>query len=359
MQILIKHILHIAFVLFTVVAFGQTSSDAKKEKWKTEKKKLKYRKGEKYKGPDNWYGTDPTNMKNEDFKPIFGSGSGTYGSGSGYRPSSGSGSGYQPSSGSGSGYRPSSGSGSGGYSPSPSPSAGSGGSGGSSGSGYRRTGSRGAKYNPQQIQRDRQKRYGGVDRGGGSGTLKNDPKVKRPDPIKSKNNKNVTPKAPQPNKKSSSSSESSPVWKMLLYLLLIAAVCVIIFLIVRGRGPKNQKIVVDVQNEWNPEVISKTELELKLEAAMERGDYRECVRIYFTFILKELIRKGWIRWKKEKTNHHYVMEMGKQKGVLSFMECVRIYDLVWYGDYDIDEDIFEMLKPTLESYYKSLDPVDE
>lgn len=116
---------------------------------------------------------------------------------------------------------------------------------------------------------------------------------------------------------------------------------------------------MDVENDWNPEVISKTELELRLEEAVEREDYRECVRIYFTFILKELIRKGWINWKKEKTNYHYVLEMHKRENAAHFNECVRIYDLVWYGDYNIDQDIFGLLQPSFENYYKSLDPVNE
>ena len=53
------------------------------------------------------------------------------------------------------------------------------------------------------------------------------------------------------------------------------------------------------------------------------------------------------------------MEMAGKPNQMVFMECVRIYDLVWYGEYEIDEEIFEMLRPTLQDYYKSLDPVNE
>ena len=66
-----------------------------------------------------------------------------------------------------------------------------------------------------------------------------------------------------------------------------------------------------------------------------------------------------INWKKQKTNHHYIIEMSKQESALQFNECVRIYDLVWYGEYNIDNDIYELLKPSLEDYYKSLNPVNE
>ena len=294
-QTLIKHLLYIAFLLIAALSYGQDDQEKKDTKWHTERKKLKYKKETDYKGPEDWYGADPTSLKDRN--------------GSTSTPSE--------------------------------------------------YGSGGRRYSPQQIQRDRQKRYGGYERGGSEGTLKSDPKVKRPAPPNSANSPDVNP----PDIDSDAPDVGSPgigmsFWKILLYLLIVAAVVVIIFYVMKRYTPP-VKPVVNIENEWNPEVISKTELELKLETAMDNEDYRECVRIYFTFILKELIHKGWIRWKKEKTNHHYVMELAGKSSVLSFMECVRIYDLVWYGDYNIDLEIFEMLKPTLENYYKSLDLADD
>lgn len=295
---MIKKLLHIALVLFPLVAFAQNSTE---KVWKEEKEYLKYEKKDKYKGPDDWYGANPSTMNEDDF---FGTGGGSTGYGS-----------TQP------GRRPK------------------------------------IQYSPQQIQRNRQKRYKGFQRGGSNGTLKFDPKVKKPDPIN-------TPDLDAPDIDLPSADINAPTisptfWKILLFLLIFAAVIIVAYIILKNRKPVNKKVIVDVENEWNPEVITKTELELKLEEAIARGDYRECIRIYFTFILKELIKKGWIRWKKEKTNHHYVMEMSRQPNVLVFMECVRIYDLVWYGEYDIDQDIYEILKPELENYYKSLNPTGE
>lgn len=212
------------------------------------------------------------------------------------------------------------------------------------------------RYQPQQVQRSRQKDYRGFDRGGGRGTLKYDPTIKRPEPIDSPDDI----QAPDtPDVETDMSSTSSGFWKAIFIIILIAMAMTVVYFILKNKKPKDEKVIIDVEEAWNPEIISKTELELKLEAAMAREDYRECVRIYFTFILKELIKKGWIRWKKEKTNHHYVMEMGGRDGSFQFMECVRIYDLIWYGEYEIDREIFEMLQPTLLSYYKSLDPSDD
>ena len=289
---LIKHCLYIALFFLPFWGFSQ---DQKTTTWKSEKDYLEYRKEEKYQGPNDWYGSYPANIKDEEYS----------------NSSSGNNSGYN----------------------------------------------QGIQYTPQKIQKDRQKRYQGFERGGGDGTVPFDPKVQDPDPIELPDVD--APDVDLPDVDIDPPTISPTVWKVILFILIAAALLIVVYLIIKNKKAPNKKVVVDVENDWNPEVISKTELELRLEEAMEREDYRECVRIYFTFILKELIHKGWINWKKEKTNYHYVLEMHKRENAAHFNECVRIYDLVWYGDYKIDQDIFELLQPSFENYYKSLDPVNE
>ena len=113
------------------------------------------------------------------------------------------------------------------------------------------------------------------------------------------------------------------------------------------------------ESEWNPDLITKSELELRLEEAMLRGDYRACIRIYFTFILKEMIRLKRIKWKKDLTNFDYLLQVQSNKKIErtdfeSFSESIRIYDLVWYGEYDIKNEEYSELSPILANYYKHL-----
>jgi hypothetical protein len=213
------------------------------------------------------------------------------------------------------------------------------------------SGSQGIQYNPQQIQQDRERQFGK----GGGGSLKSDPKIKKPEPITLPEVDRPDIDAPDVNIPDVNPPMISPsFWKMLLILLLIAALIVGLFWYLKNRQPSDISLEQQLENDWNPTVISKTELELKLEDAIQREDFRECVRIYFTFILKELIRKNWIHWKKDKTNHHYIMEVASRPNSDVFRECVRIYDLVWYGEYEIDKSVFALLQPTLLNYYQSL-----
>lgn len=145
-------------------------------------------------------------------------------------------------------------------------------------------------------------------------------------------------------------------WKTVLLVIVIGALLFILYLILKRIRPSDSKISVDVEDEWNPTIVTKSELELKLEKAIMGNDFRECVRIHFIFILKELITNNSIEWKPEKTNYDYLTEVRKSGGYDGFEECVRIYDLVWYGDYELSLQDYNRLKPVLENYYQSLNP---
>lgn len=192
---------------------------------------------------------------------------------------------------------------------------------------------------------------------GNGGDLPTDPKTQQPDPI-------TLPDIDPPDIDAPDLPDIDPptisenFWRILLIVILGALVIFLIYWFIKNKKPGEKKIKQDfVDLEWNPEVITKSELELRLEEALKTQNYREGVRIYFTFILKELIRKNWINWKKEKTNHDYLLEISGKPNAHLFNEAVRIYDLVWYGEYEIDRANFERLQPVLNNYYKML--VDE
>ncbi len=211
----------------------------------------------------------------------------------------------------------------------------------------------GLDYQPEQIQRDRQVSREGFDRGGGNGTEAYDPDVLSPEID--------TPQIDP----TDDSSDREPLfsdgfWKVLGILILFVLVIFLIYQLIKNAKPPVKGLKVQsIDKNWNPTIISKTELELLLESALEKEDYREGVRIYFNFILKELIKKGWIKWKQEKTNYSYILEMKSRSNSHLFEECVRIYDLVWYGEYQLSKSDFEEIQPVLLSYYKLIEKDDK
>lgn len=210
---------------------------------------------------------------------------------------------------------------------------------------------------PKQIDQKRKLKRGdrSQDRGNGGGnggTKPKDPEMGKPKPIEFESaevDPNLRVKPPR----ISDSFFNSGIWKFLLILIGAALVFFIAYYLIKNYRPRNKKVpVLFSPEELNPVEIPKSELEMRLEDAMRREDYRECVRIYFTFILKELIRLRLIRWKKDYTNRDYLHQVGIQAG--GFEESVRIYDLVWYGEYVLALKDYKGLEGTLKSYYEQL-----
>lgn len=185
---------------------------------------------------------------------------------------------------------------------------------------------------------------------GGNGTIEEDPNIEPSENID-------VPEIDSPKSPNLSNPKASmEFWKWLGIILLVIAVAYIIYYTVKNRTPAQKRVAFEpIIEDMNPAEIEKSELEMRLDEARASGNYKECVRIYFLFAMKELIERKWIFWKKEKTNMHYIIEMQGRNCTRSFEEIVAIYDLVWYGDYEIGEQAYREFEPTLERAYQTIE----
>lgn len=142
------------------------------------------------------------------------------------------------------------------------------------------------------------------------------------------------------------------------WILLIAFIIGLGFLIyyLFLKTPKDgSKVVGEYQlEEKNPTEIPLTELQRLLNEALAKGDYRGAVRIYFIFIIKDLTEKRWIKWEKEKTNLHYLREMSGRKEFDDFNQSVSYFEIIWYGERELDASKFEAIKPSFTKFLDKL-----
>jgi hypothetical protein len=153
--------------------------------------------------------------------------------------------------------------------------------------------------------------------------------------------------APDPSKISKST------WRTILFILLFSIVIVLLYFWLK-RQNFSSKINQIVDENWNPEVITVSELESRLENALKNEVYREVIRIYFTMILQELIRLQLIKWRLEKTNQQYIYEVKNQLLRAELRKCTRYFDIVWYGEYNIDRAKFEEIQPHFTQFIQTL-----
>jgi hypothetical protein len=221
----------------------------------------------------------------------------------------------------------------------------------------------GKSYTPRQITQGQQVPPN-YHRGNKKGTIKRDPNIVQPEPAEIpdegySDEEQAQQAQYQPNTPSASYDRNevgTDFWKILGIIVLILLVIFILYLILSNIKPGEKTIpFTPLEENMNPETISKTELEMRLEEAEQEGNYKECVRIYFLFAMKELLSRQLLFWKKEKTNMHYIIEMQGKPGLEPFEKIVAQYDIVWYGDYEIDKEAYYSMLPTLNSSYKALE----
>lgn len=163
-------------------------------------------------------------------------------------------------------------------------------------------------------------------------------------------------KRKQRNNESSSSGDG--VYSVLEIIAYIVVGGLIIFLVyyffLHYKGSDSGAKIEMNFEDTPPSEIPKSELERRLEAALINENYREAIRIYFIFIVKDFATKDWIKWEREKTNYSYLMEMRSRPQFDLFNEVVSIYDVVWYGNYTITKSLYESVEPKFKQLLKEI-----
>jgi hypothetical protein len=150
------------------------------------------------------------------------------------------------------------------------------------------------------------------------------------------------------------------IWAQIAKWLFISlAVGLLVFLIFKmikaGNlfAPKSRKIVL------NTDALNLEELEANLETAdidphlqkaIDSKNFTLAIRLYYLSILKELTLSNLIRWKKDKTNQHYLFELCEQTHFDPFKQATLIFERVWYGNTTFDESAFNSVQPVFKDF---------
>ena len=98
--------------------------------------------------------------------------------------------------------------------------------------------------------------------------------------------------------------------------------------------------VPSIQLTKDEELINNQQLSELIAQAIQEKDYRLAVRFYYLLILQKLTDKELIVWQQEKTNEDFIREVGHLKIAPRFSEITRLYDFVWYGNFEINKGEF-------------------
>jgi hypothetical protein len=170
--------------------------------------------------------------------------------------------------------------------------------------------------------------------------------------------------AEEANDKRKSSWEVDPGVKLFikwaLFVLLIGFLLMLV-LYTLGINPfrkkKNgQSIPIDL--ETIAEHLDEADLDPYLMEAIKSGNYKLAIRLYYLQIIQRLNFSGKIRWKRHKTNKHYLNEMRAQPDFQTFKSITLTYEKSWFGPDNLNQVQYEQISPVFINYAKNL-PVIE
>lgn len=151
---------------------------------------------------------------------------------------------------------------------------------------------------------------------------------------------------------------NSNLGKVLAIIIIVGLLAfALIKLLVDKRKSGDKKIIPASFSENFEQIednLPETDLERFLRLALERGDFKQAIRILFLTTIQKLDETRQIQWKKDKTNLDYLREMRSQKGYGGFRELTLAYEIIWYGDTSITPEVYHKLNPLFNNYNNQL-----
>jgi len=147
------------------------------------------------------------------------------------------------------------------------------------------------------------------------------------------------------------------IFRILPYILL----AFLVFLLIRfflkvnsNRIMTRTKAEGSVHFSEEEQIMKNEDIPSLIKDAISQKNYRLAIRYYYLLSLKHLTENERITWQPQKTNEDYIKELSKDQLKLNFTDITRIYDYVWYGEFNIDALKFEALKTPFETLNKSI-----
>lgn len=113
-------------------------------------------------------------------------------------------------------------------------------------------------------------------------------------------------------------------------------------------GKKNKKVNIN-DCDLN-ENIHEINFPASISDYEQKKDFRSAVRYQYLYVLKKLADKKLIEWNPEKTNKDYVAEYSVSASKEQFRELSYIFDYVWYGEFDLNEESYRQFKTKFDNF---------
>ncbi len=143
------------------------------------------------------------------------------------------------------------------------------------------------------------------------------------------------------------------------YLFFAILAVAILYLVIKSKfsfgsfNNSNDKVIDQITEATKIERMEDLEtvdFQVQIDKAEASNNYRLSVRLYYLWLLKNLVSAKFIDFHPNKTNQQYCNEMRGSKYAGEFEECTKYYNYVWFGEFNVDPDVYQKII----AHYKGL-----
>jgi hypothetical protein len=146
---------------------------------------------------------------------------------------------------------------------------------------------------------------------------------------------------------------SSDLVKVIFYTLIGALIVFVLYRIIVVNellifySSKKKRVLSEKpeSTEIDPAAIDK-----KIKDAIDQRNYNGAVRYLYLKTLYTLNDKKWIQFHSEATNNEYLDQMSQHKRNKEFRFLTQVYEYVWYGKFEINEQQFALVHNNFKSF---------
>lgn len=147
------------------------------------------------------------------------------------------------------------------------------------------------------------------------------------------------------------------VIRTLAILLIVFVIYLIVKAIMNKEGQwifgknSDRKIINYDELERNIHTI---DFEKLIQNSLQTNEKRLTIRYYYLWTLKKMSEKQIIDWDVEKTNSDYLYEIKNEAQKEDFGYLSYLYNNIWYGEFELDEETFSKAKNAFEKSIKTI-----
>jgi hypothetical protein len=149
----------------------------------------------------------------------------------------------------------------------------------------------------------------------------------------------------------------SPVVKIILWILAVVLISFIIWKLFVGENFFRRSLTyknISGKEKEEEELTDASAYDKLIAQAVANKNYRLAIRYLYLQTLQKLTESGLLQFAADKTNYQYVNELRGKPCQNDFAAITLNYEYVWYGKFEIGEDVYRRLSGDYKSFQQKV-----